>query len=75
MSSATGTEGKRHAERSKHAVDTYLMAIEVEGKTPRTIESYEESLRDFRRVGRALGLPDTLEDLRGVHTSTSSSAP
>lgn len=39
-------------------VRTYLAAIEVEGKTPRTIDSYAESLRDFRKVGRALGLPD-----------------
>jgi hypothetical protein len=39
---------------------TYLVAIDVEGKTPRTIDSYAESLEDFRRVGRALALPNSV---------------
>ena len=39
-------------------IRTYLAAVEVEGKTPRTIDSYAESLRDFRKVGRKLRLPD-----------------
>ncbi len=38
-------------------IATYLKAIEVEGKTPKTIASYANSLQDFRRVGRRLGLP------------------
>ena len=41
-------------------IRTYLIAIEIEGKTPRTIHSYAESLEDFRKLGRRLGLPETL---------------
>jgi ADP-ribosyl-[dinitrogen reductase] hydrolase len=57
--------------RSVHVVDgrpvmaeldeqiaTYLRAIEVEGKTRATQQSYANTLADFRRVGRTLGLPD-----------------
>ena len=39
-------------------ISTYLTAIEVERKTPRTIRSYAESLKDFRKVGNHLGLPE-----------------
>ena len=41
---------------------TYLTAIEVENKRPRTIDSYAESFEDFRRIGRRLGLPDAVEE-------------
>ena len=43
-------------------IATYLTAIEVERKTPRTIASYAQSLEDFRRVGRRSGLPETIEE-------------
>jgi len=36
----------------------YLMAVEVEGKTPRTVKTYGETLVRFRRIGREQGLPD-----------------
>jgi site-specific recombinase XerD len=43
------------------AIRTYLVAIEIEGKSPRTVASYANSLEDFRRVGRRLGHPDSPE--------------
>ena len=38
--------------RLDDTIATYLTAIEVERKTPKTIASYAQSLEDFRRVGR-----------------------
>ncbi len=43
------------------AIATYLTGLRVEGKADRTISTYAETLRDFRRVGRKLDLPDTVE--------------
>lgn len=43
-------------------VSTYLTAIAVEGKTPKTIHSYANSLSDFRRTGTKLGLPGAVEE-------------
>jgi len=40
-------------------ISTYLQAIEFEGKTPKTIASYANSLQDFRRVGTRLAFPDS----------------
>jgi len=48
-------------------IATYLTAIEVENKRPRTIGSYAESLEDFCRIGRRLGLPDTVEEYTAEH--------
>ena len=43
-------------------ITSYLTALKIEGKTPATIASYANSLEDFRRVGRRLGLPDTVRE-------------
>jgi len=43
------------------AITTYFTALAVEGKLPRTIESYRETLRACRRAGRELALPDAIE--------------
>lgn len=48
-------------------ITTYLAAIEVEGKTLKTRQSYANSLADFRKIGRVLGLPDTVEDYTVSH--------
>jgi site-specific recombinase XerD len=48
-------------------IATYLAAIEVEGKTVNTQASYSNSLKDFRAVGRRLGLPETAEGYRVPH--------
>ncbi len=40
-------------------IATYLAAIEVEGKTLNTQASYANPLRDFRKMGSLLELPDT----------------
>ena len=36
---------------------SYLTACTVEGKTDRTVQSYGETLRQFRRAVDKLGLP------------------
>ena len=41
-------------------IASYLTALKIEGKTAKTIESYANSLADFRRVGRRLRLPETV---------------
>lgn len=48
-------------------ISTYITAITVEGKTPKTIHSYANSLNDFRRTGKKLGLPTVVEDYRVEH--------
>ena len=53
--------------------DSYLTACRVEGKTPRTIDSYAESLGDFRRALDVRARP-TLQPWRLV-MSTSESRP
>ncbi len=46
-------------------VPLYLKACEVEGKTDRTVQSYAETLRHFRRAVDRLGLPcSVLSELR-----------
>ena len=48
-------------------IETYLHAIEVEGKTKQTIASYVASLADFRRTGRRLGFPNDPNDYTVAH--------
>ncbi len=48
-------------------IESYLTAIESEGKSPKMIESYANSLQDFRRVGRRLALPDLIEEYGVEH--------
>ena len=48
-------------------ITTYLSAVETEGKAERTIQSYGESLRDFRRVGRRLGFPESVNEYEVSH--------
>lgn len=48
-------------------IGTYLVACEVEGKTPNTVWSYRTSLADFRRVGEMIGLPESAEDYTVRH--------
>ena len=42
------------------AIGEYLMACEVEGKSPRTVQAYAETLRVFRRIVTAANLPTTM---------------
>ena len=42
------------------AIAEYLMACEVEGKGPRTVQAYAETLRVFRRIVTTVDLPTTL---------------
>src|SRR5688572_11759531 len=47
--------------------ETYLQAIEVEGKSPRTISSYAGSIQDFRRIGKYLDFPEDVEAYEVSH--------
>ena len=45
-------------ERFEEAIPLYLKACEVEGKTERTVQSYAETLRHFRRAVGELQVPE-----------------
>ena len=49
------------------AIAAYLTACEVEGKTPRTVQAYAETLRRFRAICAAEGLPDRVAAFRPAH--------
>ena len=48
-------------------IPLYLTACTVEGKTDRTIQSYAETLRQFRRAGRELRLPEDVAAFGPAH--------
>lgn len=48
-------------------IASYLVALEVDGKSPKTIASYANSLQDFRRVGGRLGFPEAVDDYTAEH--------
>ena len=54
-------------ERFEEAVPLYLKACEVEGKTERTVQSYAETLRHFRRAVDQLQLPILVRAFRPAH--------
>ena len=45
----------------------YLVAIEVEGKTQRTVKTYGETLKLFRRISREFDLPGDARQFRSRH--------
>ena len=47
-------------ERFEEAIPLYLTACTVEGKTDRTVQSYAETLRHFRRAVDQLQLPNSV---------------
>ena len=49
------------------AVEEYLLACEVEGKSPRTTQAYAETLRGFRRIMAAQALPTNVGAFRAAH--------
>ena len=49
------------------AIAAYLAACEVEGKTRRTVQAYAETLRRFRAIYAAEGLPDRVAAFRPAH--------
>ena len=61
--------GKQAADMTEldERIAIYLKAIEVEGKTPKTIASYANSLQAFRRVGTRLGLPGRIAEYEVAH--------
>ena len=48
-------------------IPLYLTACTVEGKTDRTVQSYAETLRQFQRAVRELGLPEDVEAFGPAH--------
>ena len=46
------------------AIEEYLLACDIEGKSPRTVQSYRETLRIFRRICVAGDLPATVAAFR-----------
>ncbi len=60
-------KGRLHMERFEEAVPLYLTACTVEGKTDRTVQSYAETLRQFQRSVRELGLPVSIEAFGPAH--------
>ena len=54
-------------ERFEEAVPLYLKACEVEGKTERTVQSYDETLRHFIRAVDQLQLPNSVRAFGPAH--------
>ena len=54
-------------ETFEEAVPLYLKACEVEGKTERTVQSYAETLRHFRRAVDQLQLPNSVRAFGPAH--------
>ncbi|TAJ20110.1 MAG: hypothetical protein EPO65_04765 [Dehalococcoidia bacterium] len=48
-------------------ITTYLQALEIEGKTAKTVASYANSLAAFRSAGERLGFPDHPADYDVSH--------
>ena len=49
------------------AVDAYLIACDVEGKSPRTVQAYRETLGRFLAICAGEGLADTVPAFRPEH--------
>ncbi len=49
------------------AIAAYLAACEVEGKSPRTVQAYAETLAMFRKISLQNGLPARVADFRPAH--------
>lgn len=48
-------------------IPLYLQACEVEGKTPRTVQSYRETLKHFRAAVEILTLPTEVASFKPAH--------
>ena len=65
-----GAEMVRHPDDGMglaEAIAAYLAACAVEGKSPRTVDAYAETLRRFQAVCVAEGLPDDVAAFRPAH--------
>ncbi len=49
------------------AINEYLLACDIEGKSPRTVQAYRETLRIFLRICVAEDLPMTVAAFRAGH--------
>lgn len=51
-------------------IDLYLIRCEVEGKSPRTVTAYRDSLERFARALEAAGAPDAAAEIEPAHLYT-----
>src|SRR5918997_895363 len=51
----------------EQVVPLYLTACEGEGKTHRTVQSYDETLRHFRNAVHQYGLPQSVAEFGPAH--------
>ncbi len=58
---------RRHRPTIESAIDQYLTACRVEGKTERTLQAYQETLDQIRDNARVIGIPDRVSDVRSGH--------
>ena len=49
------------------AVHQYLFACRVEGKTERTLQTYQETLYQVLNIARSIGIPARVSDFRPNH--------
>ena len=49
------------------AIAAYLAACDVEGKSPRTVDAYAETLGMFHAICRQRGLPERVGEFRPAH--------
>ena len=48
-------------------IDLYLLRCQVEGKSPRTVSAYGDTLQRFLRVGEQEGFPTEANDIEPAH--------
>jgi site-specific recombinase XerD len=48
-------------------IDLYVLRCQVEGKSPRTVAAYAETLRRFARIAGEEGLPREVDAIESVH--------
>ena len=56
--------------RLEPLIDLYLLRCDVEGRSPRTVDAYRETLRRFLAVGRDEGFPVDVRQLGPSHLYT-----
>ena len=63
----TGLKGGCTCQALDQLIPLYLTACTVKGKTDRTVQSYDETLRQFQRAGRELGLAEDVAAFGPAH--------
>ncbi len=62
------THPPKSVERSLETlIELYLLRCDVEGRSPRTVDAYRETLRRFLAVGRDEGFPEDVRQIEPSH--------